>query len=306
MANHYSTIGLPIHSEGSYEEYRRLALGQADQSRTEHVADGMYRPWALGGGAELWCVVDGAGAFAGVVPYFQSESRVQVRLDRRVTRPEGTVLDGGFLAWRDDSSGTGFPFVFDVPDFRRFDELPLGKVVDITWTAFAHDLTPFADEPAFRASRTPMAVESFIPSGLFLPKGGPIEPPQAKALFSGWIEAAERRTNAVTGLPYWWLGVLTLSGTIDVVADPTIVNGVPAVGTIAQVDGWITARPVDSHRAPTNTKARGQQGRTGESSLTTPDDLAKAAPVENESATARTVVGRHGRSVSAIRCQVAP
>jgi hypothetical protein len=90
-----------------------------------------------------------------------------------------------------------------------------------------------------------MAAESLIPSGLFHAEGGAKEPLQAEAIFNGHILAAERRTNPDTSQDFYWCLVQTYGATIDVVADPVLIDEEPRVGGILSGSFWLSGRIVD-------------------------------------------------------------
>lgn len=85
------------------------------------------------------------------------------------------------------------------------------------------------------------ADDVFLPTGLFGGEGDGSMLGRARALFAGRIERCERRENQVTGGAFHLLRVATLPGPINVVAGA--IDGEPAVGAIALVEGWIVGRP---------------------------------------------------------------
>jgi hypothetical protein len=108
----------------------------------------------------------------------------------------------------------------------------------------ARTLTIHASPQALAESGSPMAAESLIPSGTFHPGGEPKEPMQAEAILTGVIEAAEERSNPVTGGRFVWLRIHTLGAYLEVVADPSVLKGVaPVPGAIADLFGWLAGRP---------------------------------------------------------------
>jgi hypothetical protein len=118
-----------------------------------------------------------------------------------------------------------YPFVFDSPDYRLSPVKP-PTIVEVQLAAFAHELTLFESEAAYDANtdKPKLAVESFIPSGLFQPGGEKTEPPEAYGIFTGRILETERRVNPLTKLPFHWALVKTLGGQVDVVVDPQLIT----------------------------------------------------------------------------------
>ena len=143
-------------------------------------------------------------------------------------------LDGSFHGWADpagDAPDTGsYPFVFDAPDYRLHEELSLPARKDVQIAAFAHEIAAFDTVAAYEASQTgdlKYASQSFIPSGLFTPAGDFTVPPQARAIFTGHVLAAEEKINVLTGRAFYWALVETLGGTYDLVIDLSLLPGAP-------------------------------------------------------------------------------
>ena len=67
--------------------------------------------------------------------------------------------------------------VIDSPEFARLTPLGLPATVPMQIAAFAHEIEVFDTEADFDAAQDPagphMAAESFVPSGLLRPYGGP-------------------------------------------------------------------------------------------------------------------------------------
>src|SRR2546428_4746373 len=107
--------------------------------------------------------------------------------------------------------------------------MTLRSEVTVQLAAFPAEILAFENQEAMRSSYTwmnQMAPESCIPSGLFLPGGGKIDPPKPEIMFCGTVQDTSQLTNPVTGQPFFWARVRTLRGELDVVADPAIVKGV--------------------------------------------------------------------------------
>lgn len=94
---------------------------------------------------------------------------------------------------------------------------------------------------------TGFADDFFLPTGLF-GDGADGMLGRARALFGGRITACERRENRVTGGGFHQLRVATLPGAVDVVT--AAVEGEPAPGAIALVEGWLVGRPVEPPPPP--------------------------------------------------------
>lgn len=121
-----------------------------------------------------------------------------------------------------------------------------GEQVELSVTAFAEIIDVFADEAAYRASGTPMAVQSLIPSGMFAPGGGSEKDwvVTARALISGTVRSAASLLNELTGLEFIHAVVESYGGTYDIVIDPADVEDPPAVGSIVSGQFWLSCRRV--------------------------------------------------------------
>jgi hypothetical protein len=205
-------------------------------------------------GIELWVQFSPEKELNGCNPHFAGRGQsppdggFKVWIDRIISCDENP-LDGrlvGTIASEDD----GIPIVFDLPDFRLHAALlTLPTLASVQIAAFPWEFSAFPTEDAFRADLVSkvggpgMAAESFIPSGTFKLGGeGAIEPPVAQAVLSGRILTAERRTNSLTGLPFYALTVRTLGGVIDMAVDPSLVASEPVVGGVVYGSFWLSGR----------------------------------------------------------------
>jgi hypothetical protein len=246
MPSHFSSIGFPVASQ---EELVDLANRVADDVEELDVPAGCYLRWSSACGAELWLQVDRDNDLIGMNPHFAGESSVRVGITARVDRSDCTPLDGAFHGWadpaEDDPQQGSYPFVFDLPDACLHAELALPAIVPVQIAAFAHEVSIFGSEEEYYASQPDeprFASQSFIPSGLFTPGGDATVPPQAYAIFTGHVLRAERRTNDLTGRPFFWALVDTLGGIFDVVVDPELLPEPPSAGGILSGSFWLSGR----------------------------------------------------------------
>jgi len=249
MPNHFTSIGFPIHDESSYRHYAELALEYGARFDTP---GGGYVRWRAGEGAELWVQLDGGTRAVGMAPHFASRVRRRVAVTRVVRRPDESALEGALHAWAnpagDDPESGDYPFVFDLPDFDRVAALALPATAELQLAAFAHQLEVHASDEAFdrsQASEMKFAPESFIPSGLFTPGEGAVEPPRAEAIFAGHVRESALRTNPVSGLTFQWARVHTLGGELDLVADPELAPAGIPVGGVVHGSFWLSGRLPD-------------------------------------------------------------
>src|SRR5262249_2790478 len=155
MASHFSTIGMPVSSQ---EELCSLAERVWDNCEHFDSPKGKYLRWSSGGGAELWLQVDSENGLQGMNPHFFAESVVRGGLTARITRPDGTELDGAFHGWAAPDEGNPesgcYPFVFDAPDFLLHSQLKLPLLGKAQIAAFAHEVSFYPSPEAHAKAQT--------------------------------------------------------------------------------------------------------------------------------------------------------
>jgi hypothetical protein len=238
MPSHMSSLGFRA---GTNEEFANLATTAATQGEPIQVNGGTYYRWSPGAGVELWAQVDQDGRVIGLNPHFGGAAQMRVGVTRRNARERDSALDGAFYGWADpeenDPENGQYPFAFDLPDFKRHDYLALPAIVNVQLAAFAHSLSAFESDEAFRSGETHMmAAESCIPSGTFS------SPPQSTVVFYGHVLEAAQLANPHTERTFYWARVRTLGGEFDVVADPEIVKGAIVVGGVIGGSAWLSGR----------------------------------------------------------------
>ena len=249
MASHFSSIGFPIQDQ---DEYLAIA-NQAGPLATPHeVEQGTYWQWSCESGAELWLQVDAENEFVGMTPFFSGSSRLRIAITKAISRPEDTPLDGAIHGWANppgDSCESGdYPLVVDVVDLHRRQALTLPCVVTMQMAAFAHEIEIFSsqeDYDASKAGQIKFASKSFIPAGLFTPDGSQTEHPEAIAIFTGHVLAAEVKQNSLTGHDFYWAHVESLGGPFDVIIDPELCDSPPPIGGIISGTFWLCGRMVE-------------------------------------------------------------
>jgi hypothetical protein len=246
MPSHLSTIGLTL---ATREDFIALAQRVAAIATPIPAKGGRYMRWSSDCGAELWLQVDAAGTLIGMSPHFTGKAILPVRLTQRLARPQDNALDGAFHAWaapEGDSESGAYPFVFDSPDPAAHSDICLPTNAEVQIAAFAHQIQVYDSEKAYRDAQPKNVVHfasrSFIPSGLFKPDGGSIEPPRALAIFTGQVVEAEERCNPLTGESFYWALVDTLGGCFDVVVDRGMLPARPAAGAILSGSFWLSGR----------------------------------------------------------------
>lgn len=246
MASHFSTIGLPVVSE---EDMNALANRVGPLAERLAAPSGVYFHWSDPSGAEMWLQVNGNNELIGMNPHYAGRSAVRVGLTARLPSAGLSELDGSFHGWADpvgDAPDTGcYPFVFDAPDYRLHEGLSLPVRKEVQIAAFAHEIAAFETVATYEASQTgdlKSASQSFIPSGLFTPAGDSTVPPQARAIFTGHVLAADEKINVLTSRAFYWALVETFGGAYDVVIDSSLLPGVPEVGGVISGSFWLSGR----------------------------------------------------------------
>jgi len=241
-----SSIGFPVSSR---DEFFALARQIAGSAQRFDVSGGRYLCWKDPSGAELWLQVDDSGQLLGMSPHFSGSSDVRVALTASVERPDDTALDGAFRGWADpqneDAVPGAYPFVFDCPNARMYDDVLVPSVARVQLAAFAHEVDLFDSPDAHSAAQTEelkFASQSFIPSGLFPPDGDTTAPPQAYAIITGHIREWHRFINSVTDEAFLWVAVETHAATVDVLMDPELVSSSPVVGGVLSGSFWLSGR----------------------------------------------------------------
>lgn len=245
MATNFSTIGLPV---ASGQDLTELANRIGPIAERLDAPGGAYFRWSDSSGAEIWLQINAKDELIGINPHYAGRSAVRVGLTDRFASAGPSELDGSFHGWAapvDEADSGSYPFVFDAPDYRLHEELTLPVHGCIQIAAFAREISAFETVAAFDASQTgdlKCASQSFIPSGLFTSAGDSIVPPQARAIFTGHVLAADEKINALTGRAFYWTLVETYGGAYDVVIDASLLPGVPVVGGVVSGSFWLSGR----------------------------------------------------------------
>ncbi|SFH98283.1 hypothetical protein [Bradyrhizobium sp. cf659] len=245
MASNFSTIGLPV---ASSQDLTELANRIGPLAERMDAPGGAYFRWSDPSGAEIWLQVNENDDLVGMNPHYAGRSAVRVGLTSRRASAGPSRLDGSFHGWAapvDEADSGSYPFVFDAPDYRLHERLSLPSHKDVQIAAFAREIAAFETVAAFDASQTgdlKYASQSFIPSGLFTPDGDSRVPPQARAIFTGHVLAADEKINTQTGHVFYWALVETYGGAYDVVIDSSLLPRAPIVGGIVSGSFWLSGR----------------------------------------------------------------
>lgn len=249
MGSHLGAIGLPT----AKDRFNEAVM--AFMSRAEHLGA------SAEGRVEVYAYQDASGSrttvtleerrVACLTPSFAPATRLGVRV--------GALADDACPYERplmvevlDDDGEELHPLAVAIEDLGARDAAPPEGKGRLEAVALGEQVTLFADEAAYRASGTPMAVTSLIPSGLFAP--GVVQPDSGepfqvapRMLLSGTVEAAELRRHALFDLPFVVCRVASYGAEWSACLDPADLGGaadprVPEVGSIISGQFYVSGR----------------------------------------------------------------
>jgi len=243
VASHFECIGIPA---ASREEMVSSIARVAELAGSTDLPDGgRLLSWADESGARLSLVTDSTGSIECLTPAYAAPRAIRVAI-------------GGFLP---NPCAYETPLVVDLLDERGETCAPLAiQIDDLATSRYAYPnlrsanlmvgaLTEqwelYRSEDDYRASGTPVAVQSLIPSGMFtLPGREQGFEASPRALISGTIEGAHQRVNQLFNRPFVHLEVRSYCATFDVLAPGTLA----AVGDATIVKGtfWLSGRCADA------------------------------------------------------------
>ncbi|PIE47682.1 MAG: hypothetical protein CSA42_02645 [Gammaproteobacteria bacterium] len=241
-----SNIGFDIQNE---EDFYSLVERAYEKSSRIKTKQGSYFKFSDESGAQLWIQMNSKNELIGANPHFEGKSKRKVSLTASIDRQE-SILDGAFHSWadpleKDNPESDSYPFVFDVPDHKRYEEIEFPQTVEIQLSAFAQEFDYYESEDEFlngQEGEPKWASQSFVPSGLFNPgEGEDPNSPEAFGLFAGIIRESAKRKNLFTGQEFYWMLVDTLGGEIDVIADLRyFVNSEPKKDGVVHGQFWLS------------------------------------------------------------------
>jgi hypothetical protein len=247
--SHFSDIGFTIETP---EQLDRVLIRAISEGQAHRVSNGAYVHWQPGEGVELWVQTSTDDQIVGLNPHFAGQGRLAIGVEDTVYNPI-IPLDGAVIAWGTPPEAGAiekglFQLMVDVPNFRLVEDriVPQARC-ELQIAAFAHTIAAYADRDDYKANSYKggsFAPISFVPTGL-------LERDQiaAEAFLSGVVRQARPLKNPVTGVPFYYMLVETLGGTMDVVADPALLPAPPVEGGIIQGEFWLSAclLPSPSH-----------------------------------------------------------
>jgi hypothetical protein len=261
MASNLSTIGFVFADQSAFVS---TLLPLAEQAGGQLVCPpGAYGVWRSRSGAELWFHLqrqaDGQTEIQGLTPFFNGETTVDVAITAAHQGPNDSPFEGTLTAWVNPTeAGTDgdYPVVFDAVDFAAFDAgtLPVKRTVHLV--GFCRDLRGFVDMEAYEVycretgeSELRMAAAAFIPVGMFPGSDGEASLATSKAYFTGRIESVAPYINETTNEEFVTAVIETYGMRIDIVADPTVIDGPLQEGGMALVSAQVFGRVTPELRA---------------------------------------------------------
>lgn len=244
-----SDIGFPAKTGKEYGQLIELAVTEGELIPCEK---GSYLKYTDPSGAQLYCQINKKKEVLGMNPHYSGQSKFPVAITKKVDRSE-SALDGSFHCWaaptdaKDPESGA-YPFVVDLPDFYTLAPISFPINTHLQLSAFAQsEFNLFTSEAEFNESQKEgmkFASQSFIATGLFSSNAEDEgqSAPEAYALFNGIVKEWAKKTNKISGQPFYWILTETLGGEIDVLVDPKLISKEPQKGWILSGQFWLSAR----------------------------------------------------------------
>ncbi|WP_254624125.1 hypothetical protein [Myxococcus sp. CA033] len=245
MANHFACIG--IHAND------KVAFGRVMDSLLEHTTvagttrDHELKVWSDTSGASYSFVFNHSHKAQCAIPSFRAESRLRVRATDFALHESCRLCDPLKAEMVDSEGHVLYPFATQLDDLALVRErIRPGMVLELAPCAFAESLQAWPDEAAYLTSRKPgkalRGSKLFIPNpASLLSKSSTPPPVEPRAYFAGQVEAADVRTNGVTGHQFQYALVRTYGGTYDVLAAADEATPQLRPGNIVRGTFWLVA-----------------------------------------------------------------
>jgi hypothetical protein len=251
--------------------YLTLHLRVAEEGEAIQTPVGTYFRWSPSKGVELWIKDDPEEKNMRLHPHFVGESRMRVAIVDRKRYEENILAEGFFVAYPNPVKGQGFlsehfclqygdgtysnyiPFIFDAPDYDRYEELELPFIADIQLTAFPFELIAFETEDDWidwqlqgdtrpEEEQDVWGGETFCPATTLHKRESKDDYAAPTALIAGTVLETAILDNEETGVPFCWAKVITKSGEVDIVASPNMINGYVVKGGVVNCHGYLSGR----------------------------------------------------------------
>ncbi len=246
--SHLSCIGYPVTTSDDIKNLVNKLYKQGERIKVENM---YYICITEESGAVIYIEESESKELLGLSPHYLGKGRMKVALAKRVNGKE-SKMEGGFYGWSNpigNNTNSGlYPIVFDVPNFRSLDNLPLPIIKSFQICAFAENLTYYENEKDFEVSQKgeiKVAPESFLPTGLYNTEEETQEILEPYAIITGKILEFKEKLNSITKEKYTWFLVKTLGGEIDIVSEIVIDSHTIKVGGIVSGKFWLSAKLID-------------------------------------------------------------
>jgi hypothetical protein len=255
VSSHFACIGFPIREMREYEALMQTAAARGE--RQPLATGGALARWAVGGGPEIWVLVDAGGKAVDATPFYRTEDLRRVALTALGEDPD-EADEGWVEGWvepvePDEPLSGAFPVRIDLVNFPLVRaRLRVGAVVPVEFCAIAHEVSLFPDAAAYAAAQRTQyhpPVRSFLSVAHFA-ADEPAGEPEAVALVTGAIEEAHLLTNRETGAPYWRLRAATERLAVWVLVDRETLPAEPRPGNIIAASCWIVGRAAPPGEPP--------------------------------------------------------
>lgn len=250
MSSHFACIGFPIREIAEYDRLKERAAAEGARLRLPD-GGGLIR-WEVGGGPEIWALVDPGGEVVEVTPFHRVPAalRLAVTAYGEDAEQEG---EGWVEGWvepvePDEPLSGAFPLRLDVVNFALArGGLHTGAIVPVEICAIASEASLSPDAAAYDRTRQAQyrpPVRSVVSASHFGVDQPEVEP-EATALITGVVAEARLLTNRVTDASYWQLQVAGEKVTLTVLADQDTLPAEPERRNVLSVSCWMLARVLD-------------------------------------------------------------
>ncbi|MDT7808336.1 MAG: hypothetical protein QOJ70_2149 [Acidobacteriota bacterium] len=243
-------------SDNSVMDHYETFMQMCEHGEMVETNSMKYLKWDVGEKLELWTrVLDGKPEPI-FYSYYAGDARMTVALIEKMPRPKPTLSDGAFLCRSSACAGRNWiagrlPFIFDTPDYHRYDGLSLPRLAAVQFTAFAFRMTGYETEDEFDEAYPAdeegycWGYKYFVPACMLKPRGEGGELQPASVEVSGFVLDTGIISNPVTGLDFCWAKLETIGGEVDVVCSPNKLNGYLVKDGIATVSGYLYGRLIE-------------------------------------------------------------
>lgn len=241
-----------FHDSSGLDRLRTLAL-MSEHGEFVEAGEVKYLKMAVGERLELWTRMNGNEPDGDIHSYFLGESRFPVALLQKMARSSTSLSDGAFLCRSKPCAGESWvagqiPFVFDAPDYHRYEGLTLPRVAVVQITGSAKTVVAYESEEEYDEANPPdddgygWQARHFLPVYMMKPRNDEGEFQYPMAEVAGFVLEADIVTNPLTGLDFCWANVETICGEVDVVCAPEQLEGYLHVGGVVVANCFLNGR----------------------------------------------------------------